>query len=55
MKKNFVFNRLEKGVFDLLTLCHLSKTHMQFMCYNFMSNITVKLMLNTKYNKGHNL
>ena len=55
MKENFVLNWLEKGGFGLLTLCHLSKTHMQFMCYKFISNITVKLTLNTKCNKGHNL
>ena len=48
MKENFVLNWLEKGSFGLLILCHLSKTHMQFMCYKFLSNIIIQLMHNAK-------
>ena len=55
MKENFVLNWLEKGGFGLLTLFHLSKTHMQFMYYKFLSNIIVKLIHSAKCNKSHNL
>ena len=54
-ERKFFLNWLEKGGFGLLTLCHLSKTHMQFMCYKFQSNIKVKLMHSAKCNKSHNL
>ena len=41
--KTIVFNWLERGVFGLLSLCHLNNTHMQVTCFIFPSNLTVKL------------
>ena len=48
----------EDGVFGLLTLCHLSKTCVQVMCYKFLSNITMELTTTrqgTKCNKCQSL
>ena len=36
------------GVFCLLSLCHLSYTHMQVTCFIFLLNLTVKLTLGCK-------
>ena len=49
----------EDGVFGLLTLCHLSKTCIQVMCYKFLSNRSpkpnLKLILSTQTSKRNNV